>query len=579
MGNEKKRIALIGGGPSSLFAYKRLLEWGYADLVIDLFEATTHLGNGMPYSTDGANDEHVTNVSGNEIPDMVTPIREWIRTVPAETLERFAIDPDHFNDYKVLPRLLFGQYLSAQFALLKQQADAAGIETQIHLNSRVTDIIDRPADGEVLVEVNGEQQTAHDIAIICTGHQWPRQTEGRVHGYFDSPYPPSKLALQCNHTVALRGASLTAIDAIRTLSRHNGRFYHDENKRLRYEVNEATPDFRIVLHSRNGLLPAIRFHLEDPHLSKDFLLSRREMNRARAANEGFLSLDYVFEKDFKEVLAEKDPQFYAHIKDMSIEDFVSSVMDMREKIEPFQLFKAEYLEAEQSIRRHKSIYWKELLATLSFAMNYPAKYFSAEDTLRLQKVLMPLIAIVIAFVPQSSCAEMIAMHDAGRLDLVSVGDDSSLEPLETGGIRYDYTDESGTAQSFVFETFVDCIGQKHLAYEEFPFRGLVDAGTVSPARLRFRSAEAAHEQIERGNKNVEGNDDDYFLRVPGIRINDDFQVVDAEGRANGRLYVMAVSFIGGFNPDYSGLDFCEEASVSIVKRIARELAPADRQPG
>lgn len=35
-------------------------------------------------------------------------------------------------------------------------------------------------------------------------------------------------------------------------------------------------------------------------------------------------------------------------------------------------------------------------------MNYPAKHFSAEDMLRLQKTLMLLIAVVIAFVPQSS---------------------------------------------------------------------------------------------------------------------------------------------------------------------------------
>jgi len=32
-----------------------------------------------------------------------------------------------------------------------------------------------------------------------------------------------------------------------------------------------------------------------------------------------------------------------------------------------------------------------MLAVLSFAMNHLAKYFSAEDMQRLQKVLMPLI--------------------------------------------------------------------------------------------------------------------------------------------------------------------------------------------
>jgi hypothetical protein len=30
---------------------------------------------------------------------------------------------------------------------------------------------------------------------------------------------------------------------------------------------------------------------------------------------------------------------------------------------------------------------------------------------------------------------------------------------------------------------------------------------------------------------------------------------------------MAVPYIGGYNPDYSGLDFCEEASEKIIKSM------------
>lgn len=87
------------------------------------------------------------------------------------------------------------------------------------------------------------------------------------------------------------------------------------------------------------------------------------------------------------------------------------MMDFRGKLDPFQLFKAEYSEADRSIKRHESVYWKELLAVLSFAMNYPLN-ISEEDMQRLQKVLMPLISIVIAFVPQRSVKEMLAMYEA-----------------------------------------------------------------------------------------------------------------------------------------------------------------------
>lgn len=114
----KRRIAIVGGGPSGLFLFKRLLESGEKDFEIEIFERKNILGAGMPYSAEGANDEHITNVSGNETPELVSSVVDWLQTVPVATLERFSIDINSFTDYKVLPRLLFGQYLTAQFDLL-----------------------------------------------------------------------------------------------------------------------------------------------------------------------------------------------------------------------------------------------------------------------------------------------------------------------------------------------------------------------------------------------------------------------------------------------------------------------------
>ena len=564
-----KNIAILGGGPSGLFMFKRLVESGRTDFSVDIYEKSDELGAGMPYSKAGANTEHITNVSGNEIPELVTSVEEWIQTLPKDVLLQFRINPDKFNDYKVMPRLLFGKYLAAQFDLLKSKADAIGLSVETFLGKEIKDIIDDPDKNKVKIKLADGSEFEYDNVIICTGHRWPKKFEGKIPGYFDSPYPPSKLGFKVNHPVAVKGSSLTAIDGIRTLARHNGEFKLNQNEKLLFELATGCEDFKIVMHSRNGMLPAIRFHLEDPHLLKDSILSKEEVAQNKAENGGFLSLDYVFDKNFKQLFQDKRPEFYSVIKNLSMEDFVTVVMNKRTHSEPFKLFEAEYIEAEESIEKEESVYWKELLAVLSFAMNYPAKYFSAEDMLRLQKTLMPLISIVIAFVPQSSVEEMMALYEAGVLEIVAVGSDGEEEPQQEGGAIYRFTDENGVEQANYFETFIDCVGQPHLSFKDLPYQSLVEHKTVSPARIQFKNNEAGLKEADANDKVERLDDKNYYLNVPGIAINDNFQIMDKFNALNERIYMMAVPYIGGYNPDYSGLDFCEAASERIVNALLK----------
>lgn len=563
----KMRIAILGGGPSGLFMFKRLIGAKQANFEITIFEKKEQLGMGMPYSREGASEEHITNVSDNEVPDFVNSIHDWIKEAPKELLEKYHISTANFNEYKVLPRLFFGAYLQAQFEKLIQTAKKKNIVINIKTACRVNDVINKADLQEVWVLADKEI-FKFDKVIIATGHHWPIKNEKTVKGYYDSPYPPSKIALKFNHPVAIKGSSLTAIDAIRTLSRKNGCFKKDKNGLLRYQLNKGNEKFKIIMHSRNGMLPAVRFHLEDSHLKNDSLLTIADFAKHRKENDGFISLDFVFEKDFKEIIKSKDATFYDQIADMNVEKFVDAMMELREKLDPFQLLKKEYVEAEKSIKRRESIYWKELLAILSFSMNYPAKYFSAEDMIRLQQKLMPLISIVIAFIPQSSCEELMALHEAGVIDIVSVGNNSEVAIADNGGVIYQYTAVNGQEVKVPFKVFIDCVGQPHLNYNEFPFESLKTQKDISPAQLKFRSKAAAKKETANGNENVVYiTANEYRLNVPGIAINDHFQIVDDDSKANSRFFIMAVPYIGGFNPDYSGIDFCEEASKRIIEAM------------
>ncbi len=575
-GSPKKVIAIIGAGPAGMFVYKKLVDAGAVQYSVHIYEAGNSYGAGMPYSTEGAGAEHVTNISGNELPRLPMGVTAWIKQLPPAIPVSFGIDPQNFSGYKVVPRLLFGQYLQEQFTRLLEEGYATGIDTHLHTACRVTDIEDMPAKSKVKVITDNQQERVFDSVIICTGHHWPVTFEGKTPGFYDSPYPPRKIQQRFNHPIAIKGSSLTAIDAIRTLARQHGRFTTASGGGgVVYVPDPSAGAFSIVMYSLKGLLPGIRFHLDDPRLTHTPLLSEEAIRQHMQENNGFLSLDFIFEKDFKQLLKQKDPDYYNQIKDMSLEAFTQAIMSRREKMDPFLLFKKEYQEARDSIREKMPVHWKELLASLSFAMNYPAKHFSAEDMLRLTKTLMPLISIVIAFVPQSSCEELMALHQAGRLQLVAVDEDSGIEVDKKGNKTYHYKDENGHTHQQQYQTFIDCTGQPRLWIQDFPFASMKKQNTVIQAQLKFLDEEKARRLQQEGNTDIIfRKDNTAWLNVPGIAINDAFRAVGKEQAANPRVYLMSVPFIGGYNPDYSGLDFCDEAASRVVADLLAQLSTA-----
>ena len=562
-----KKIAIIGGGPAALYLLKEFYGKGPGHYTIDIFEAGDRPGCGMPYSEAGANPEHIANISGNEIPELLTPLTDWIKSLPTPTLHKFGPGTDHIDEHKVVPRLLLGQYLEEQFNELLERAIKKGIAITAHLSTRVKDIKEKGSIDKVEIETADNKNIEFDFVIVCTGHSWPHRKEGEVTGYFDSPYPPRKLMNQYNHPVALKGGSLTAIDAIVTLANLHGQFTRKDNRELVWTPNKETPEFRMVIHSLKGLLPAVRIHLDDPQLKNDILLSEKDIFRHIINNGGFLSLDFLFERNFKEPMKSRDPEFYQQIKDKSIEEFTNDIMQVRLQTDPIQLFKAEYQEAIHSIQREKPVYWKELLAALNFLINYPAKHLSAEDMIRLQNVLMPLITIIIAFVPLESCEQLIALFESGRLDIVAVDEDSETEPCKDGGTIYHYKDESGTEHHQRYFTFIDCTGQPPLSIEDLPFRSLRKGNNLSPARIKFRSPEQGKKEKEKGNNEVQQETDDWYLCLPGMAITDSFSPIDRDGNINPRIYMLATPFISGFNPDFSGLDFCAKAAKIVTEDI------------
>ena len=567
-----EKIALVGGGPAALFMFKKLTaDIQKEEIEIIIYEKNGQLGAGMPYSRIGALPEHVTNVSGNEIPSLQQSIKEWVANAEKEILKPYNINSDNFNDYKVMPRLLFGIYLQKQFEVLIKKSKSKNIKTTVWYNTKVENIVYDKDTGFSTIIDDKQKNIVVNKVIICTGHVWPKTYEGKINGWFDSPYPPEKLKQKYNSPIAIKGASLTAIDAIKTIAYTNGHFTQNEDSSYNYQLNKESTGLKIVMHSLNGYLPAVRFHLEDTHLTPKNFIQEKDVPVLKEKFGGYIPLDFIYETNFVEPLKTNDNALYNKIKDFSIEEFVAFMFKDRENIDGFQLLEQEYKEAEESIENRTSLVWKETLGALSYAMNYPAKHMSAEDMLRLKKVLMPLVSLIIAYLPQGSCRELLALHNAGILSLLAVDGNSDVKPNKTGGADYWY--DHNQQKKLHFKTFINAVGQPAMQFNEFPFESLKEHGIVSAAYLHFKDNANAEQEINNHNEQVvPAATEGYYLKVPGININDHFQVLNNFGAFNPSIFIMAVPFIGGLNPDYSGLDFCDTASDKIAETIFKKIS-------
>lgn len=566
--NDFASITMIGGGPAALLMLKNIVESDLRPEKVYIFEKNERLGVGMPYGKMGSLREHVANVSANELPIFMVSFEDYLYQNATDEFPDFTVD-GKCNPYQVIPRLLLGNYLEFIFKLYIKTAKRNEIKIIIKTNTAVVDITKDDSGGKYRI-IDGEGKAyLTDRLILCTGHHWPKMHEDKTIGWYDSPYPPSKFQSSSDFPIAIRGTSLTAVDAVKTHARLNGTYVTMPDGQLKYKLHKGSEKFRIDMFSTGGFLPALRFHSEEEAYSNEWTMSLEDIYNYKSTHNGFVDLDHVFEINFKRPLIQKDPRFYERIRDLTIEEFVEDMMAIRKELDSFKLFKAEYTEAEKSIQRHQSISWKETLSAFSYAMNYPAKHFSAEDMLRLRKTLLPLISIIIASLPQSSYKEIIALYDAGIIDLVQVDKDSFVEPHSAVGGIYNY--RSGEDKQFQkhYQLYIDAVGQRPLEVHDLPFEGLRSQKLVSGAYLSFKNRSNAEELQEDSEVELfKDSNDNYYMKVHGLEINDHFQSLDQYGQAVKNLFIMSVPFIGGLNPDYSGLDFCDTAASRIVKAIS-----------
>ncbi|ANP91654.1 MULTISPECIES: FAD/NAD(P)-binding protein [Rhizobium] len=551
-------IAIIGGGPTALYFLKHVVDAPLENTVLTFFSSAEQLGPGMPYSPSWVAKEHLANIACEEIPDLEQSPHEWLASQPDGWLADHNIRRAQIGPSFIPTRWVLGEYLNAQFTALAARAASHGIAVQYLNTVKVKDIeaIGDRRFGVIFEGVGGfdAQRLDFDKVVIATGHEWPSDPQPNTK-FLTSPWPISRLTSTLAKSVGIIGSSLSAVDVCLTIARMNGEFIRDFDGRLEYVPDVLSRDLKIVLHSRRGLLPSLRFHFEYPRIQVHQYISEDEIRDHIAGNGGFLSLDFIFERSLKQAVAQKSVSLYAQIAHMDLEQFIGFMYERRQHHDQFGFLRQEYTTSFASLRNREPIFWKEILDDVAYTLNFYAKYLNKVDFDRTRNWLMPLVSHVVAFLPQQSCEQLLALNDAGHLTQATISGDWST--TEDGGhqISLSYIDPDTEAKiSLNYDLIVDCRGQRPAAFEKFPFPSLARQGTVSPAKI-------GASRLTQGRSGQEN------ALVGGVDVDDRFHTIGEGGEVNKSLFVLAAPHIHGLYPYHSGLPFCNEATKIVARAL------------
>ena len=583
----RERLAVVGSGASAIYLLKHflddaeLLKQHFAE--ISIFEKSSLVGVGMPYSPLTTDRYNLSNISSRELPALTESFGDWLRAQDASMLRDLGVETDGISDSEVYSRLALGKYLNAQYQAITARLNEAGITVREYPACEITDVKILPAEeGLVLLTAKGDQHR-FERAIFATGHYWSGEDDPAA-GYYTSPWPISKLLPEAgqhhNFAIGTLGASLSAFDVIASLAHRHGTFTEKEKGRMSFEPDPGTEDFKIVMHASHGLLPHLQFDQEQPfreiyrHVDRKGILSLVDA-------AGFLRIATYFDQVCRPALSEafakdKMPDMVKRLAepDFGLREFVERMTGKHDYENAFEGMRFEMIEARKSVLGHQPIHWKEVIDDLMYTLNFHAELMPAEDHLTLQAVVMPFLMNVIAAMPLPSGNTILALYDAGKLEMVSGRASVTGKDAEKGltTVTVEEEEGEGSEASMDYRMFVDCSGQKPLELDDYPFKSLVNSGAVRRARAPFADPAGFIAAVpEEKKEHLFQAAGEWVYHIGGIDIEGTYRLIGRDGKPNPRLHDISFPHTTGLRPYSYGLQACSDTSAILVRAWVEEV--------
>lgn len=534
-----KTVAFVGGGPTTIYTLHALVEEAVHPFAVTVFEEQGALGRGTPYRPGWNDPAMLSNIASIEIPPLEQTLVEWLREQPDAILAGLGVAREKIGERTFYPRLVLGEFFHSQSSKLLERAKRQGIEITVRTRCRVLDVVNQPSG--MLLTVRPAKGTVFqerfDHVVLATGHQWPATPEIRP-GYFLSPWPASNLAKIPPCNVGIRGTSLTAIDAMVALAGANGEFADTDEGGLEYEPAPGTEAFHITMMSRKGLLPEADFYAPIPYVP--LKVCTEEAIDALIADEDGDLLDRAFAL-FKEELAAADPQYAAAIGLQSVDlaEFHDRYFAPRANSDAFEWAAKNLEEAQANYANKVTVPWRYAILRMHEVIERLVPYFEAQDYERFSRYFKPVFVDDYATVPHKSIKRMLALHAAGKLDILAIGDQYRIDSYRPeGGAAVEYE-----GQVRVFEVFIEAMGQKALPAKDFPFPSLIRQGII-------------HDYVEGGAKGP----------ARGIAIDEAFHPISDDIPAD-RLFCLSLPFILGRHPFHQGITSSHAMGTSVAAEL------------
>jgi uncharacterized NAD(P)/FAD-binding protein YdhS len=497
MATRSTRIAIVGAGPTAVYTLKNLLQKP-GRFNITVFEAGPVAGCGIPYSESHNTQDMMANITSVEIPPVLTSLADWVRSASPQLLRRFGIDRDAVGDRDFYPRVLIGAYYVDQLQRLVAAGEVSGHAISVSTDTRVLDIKpDSTGFTLFLSTVRGKARQRSEAVIMATGHLTDLEKPARQGGLYRSPYPAQELKVGPDRAALVIGSSLSAIDAVVALATRYGSF-NDAGGSLAYVPKSSKP-LRLVMASRKGLVPDADFFYPVPEEPLMIFTSARLHALQKEGKTGFLAKAV---KLFKQQLAADDPAFVSRLslKRFTPQSFATAYFKLRQTRQGFDAVADNLREAQRDYGCRRVVMWRYTLMRAHEVFSEFVPFLDRQDLKRFHQHLTPIFADAYGCVPHISIQRLLALHRAGCLDLLQLGDTGSIR-YSAGQFRLE-----GLEGVQTFETLIDARGQEMTSIAELGFSRL-DQALETKDFLRRSGTDADTDQFrvplgERLNPNI-----------------------------------------------------------------------------